>query len=420
MSDSVPQLESIRHSGFKGLETRYPWGVIGFAATLILGLPALYLTLRELTPRVTIEVLSVANVFDVYRPLPELTIVFKGENIQEKGKNIRIVTLSLSNLGEKNVVQGDYDQNQPFGFTIPRTQIVGEPRIIRADSAYLEKHLMPRVVAQDTIEFSKVILEKANAAIFELVILQDKDAPLVITPIGKISGQRDILVVDRTDDGKIGFWQNLLHGGIAINIIRFILAALLFIALVIAIVAVVSSIHDWKSSRRRKRAENYLRTFTRDLAPDPETQKKLSAVIAATKLGPTGLKEVLEILGTPEGIQKIKSGRDELKAREESLKLVLQRQSKTAMKPTVYYEKLKFQSLAKLYDWLIVEEALGPVANPTTVTLLGAVLERSKECVPPKNADWSIISDDQSRLHGGFGEQVFYSEVEEQIEDKTA
>ncbi len=48
-----------------GLERRYAWGLIGFVVGTVIGLAGLYVSLRELRPKLIYEILTDSNVLDV-------------------------------------------------------------------------------------------------------------------------------------------------------------------------------------------------------------------------------------------------------------------------------------------------------------------------------------------------------------------
>lgn len=257
-----------RESPLKRIEKKLPWGLMGVIATLVVGLPAIYLAVREPTPCATIEILSISNVFDVYRPLPELTVFFRGKDIQKSGQNIRVVTLAITNTGSKNIVQGDYDQDLKFGFTFPNGLIVGAPRLLHADSKYLKDNLLVGPLNDSGVELKKVILEKGQSATFELLVLQDRDTSLVVLPLGKISGQRAIWVRDMREAGKPTGLELVFQGGFSVNLLRFIFMSLLFCILIV--VAIWGSFLEGKLDERsnRKRVSEYLAPVLDSAAPE--------------------------------------------------------------------------------------------------------------------------------------------------------
>jgi hypothetical protein len=68
-------------SWIKRTEHQVPWGWLsGLIGASALSL-ALYTTYHEKKPDVAFEVVSEANVLDVHTPLPDLTVLFRGQDI---------------------------------------------------------------------------------------------------------------------------------------------------------------------------------------------------------------------------------------------------------------------------------------------------------------------------------------------------
>jgi hypothetical protein len=243
------------------LEKVLPWSIVGVVASIVLGLPALYFALHIRAPQVTFTIESIAHVFDLHRPLPELIVLFKGDNIQDQGKNLQIVTVTLRNNGEQNVLQGDYDQLQPFGLHFPNARIIGSPRVIHADSDYLTKNLMPRTTAENTVELNKVILERDRSATIEIVILHEQASVPILEPFGKVAGQDHIILVDRRSAGEPSFWRTVFVGGLLTNIVRFFCSVIILVVFITLLLGTDKWISGARIRRSSRRARKYLAPF---------------------------------------------------------------------------------------------------------------------------------------------------------------
>lgn len=296
---SVDKKDSESKKWWTPLEKGLPWGIVG----AVLGLGGLYVSIRDLAPSATLEILSVSNVFDVHRPLPDLTVAFKGEDVQKSGRGVRVVTLSLANLGDKNIVQGDYDQEQPFGFSIPGAQIVGQPRVVRADSEYLATNLRPKAVSDTTIEFSKVILEKGQSAVFEFVVLQERTAELAINPSGKIAGQRNLHVRRKDLNIEPPMWRRIFDGGFLVNLWR-LAVAIVFLALALIVAVKISDLSD---KRKKRRARRVALAYIEPILPkdDPGSREAFTSLLALLDGNPARLKDLAAKLEAPGAVGEI-------------------------------------------------------------------------------------------------------------------
>jgi hypothetical protein len=276
------------------LEKSLPWSIIGLIATIILGIPAIWLTVRVRSPNIEVSIMQIANVFDIHRPLSDLTILFKGDDIQDKKQNLQIVTLTIENNGEEDVLQGGYDLSQPIGIQFQNAQIVGEPRIFETNSKYLAENLQPRESSANTIEFKKVIFERGKSVTIEVLILHDQSKVPAITTFGKIAGQEYIGVHDLRDSDKPTFWRTLGNGGILINATRFIISILVFIFGIVALIQISEMLSRVKVKRNAKRARKYLYPVLRNY--DLKTQNSLLQILETIDPTSNGLSECIRII----------------------------------------------------------------------------------------------------------------------------
>ena len=94
------------------------WLVILAIAGLGVGIPALvltYLALKQPEPGVLIETISDTNVLDLRRPLQDLSINFRGQDVQEQNLNLKIITINVLNNGEVDILINHYDYEDDWG-----------------------------------------------------------------------------------------------------------------------------------------------------------------------------------------------------------------------------------------------------------------------------------------------------------------
>lgn len=129
---------------------------LALLATVLFGLLGvaigLYSLLHEKKPEISFEIISEANVFDVRKPLQDLTISFQNEDIQQKNLNLRILTVRIENKGEMDILQSHFDQNIAWGFQVTEGEIIDEVRLIDSNSEYLQSNLGPRIANRNSVE----------------------------------------------------------------------------------------------------------------------------------------------------------------------------------------------------------------------------------------------------------------------------
>jgi hypothetical protein len=203
------------------------------------------------------DIAAESNVLDVKHPIPDLSILFEGRDIEEERSNLKILTIRVINDGESNIHENDFDSRIPFGLQIDDGVVV-RAQIVGANSTYLTDNLRPQVQAPNRILFEKVIFDRGKFVSLEILILHKKAARPRITPLGKIAGLDQISVTDSfSDHQQETFLQQVFRGAVAIQIARTIAYALIALGTVIAVgfsIAGISSTYsNWKKHQRRRK-----------------------------------------------------------------------------------------------------------------------------------------------------------------------
>ena len=88
-------------------------------ASLGIGVLSVFLTvlaLREPEPAVVFETISETNVFDLRRSLEDLSVIFRGQDVQQQNLNLRILTLNIKNSGDVDILTSYFDQEDNRAF----------------------------------------------------------------------------------------------------------------------------------------------------------------------------------------------------------------------------------------------------------------------------------------------------------------
>jgi len=274
----------------KKLENRGYLGVIGVLLTIVFGIMGLYTYFHERKPNVQVEVVGESNVLDLHKPLENLTVYFDNEDIQKKNLNLRIITIQISNNGEMDILQSQFDQQMKWGIKISSGKIINDARIVSENSDYLKNSLSPKVIGNNVVEFEKVIFEKGKYFTFEILILHSKDTLPTITTIGKIAGI-DKIPVEKTWETKMSpsFLKTFFHGGFLMNLLRLIAAAIIWVILIIAIVSSSETLGNRKDRFKQKKRKKEIEVLFGKESQDEKTQFIIDTY---TNNGLSGLKEL--------------------------------------------------------------------------------------------------------------------------------
>lgn len=282
------------------LENRGYWGVIGVLLTIVFGIMGLYTYFHERKPNVQVEVVGESNVLDLHKPLENLTVYFDNEDIQKKNLNLRIITIQISNNGEMDILQSQFDQQMKWGIKISSGKIINDARIVSTNTDYLKSSLSPKVIGDNVIEFEKIIFEKGKYFTLEILVLHDKDTLPEITTIGKIAGI-DKILVEKTWETKMrpSFLKTFFQGGFVINFLRSIAAAIVWIILIIAIVISSETLGNRKDRFKLKKRKKEIEVLFGKESQDEKSQFIIDTYI---NRGLFGLKETDKFLKDDKGL----------------------------------------------------------------------------------------------------------------------
>src|SRR6266571_3559485 len=159
--------------------------------SLVIGLIALYYTVRRTRTNLVVDVTSELNVMDVRTPLKDLSILFQGQDIQKQNANLRILGVRLVNEGDTNILENFFDSRIPWGLMIDGGRLI-EARVTGSNAQYLSDNLHPRVTGNNEVDFDKLIFDRGKYVALELLVLHDKNIEPQIRPQGKIAGMDSI------------------------------------------------------------------------------------------------------------------------------------------------------------------------------------------------------------------------------------
>jgi hypothetical protein len=185
-------------------------GFIGITLTIAFGVLATYFALYTPQPEITYTILSDSNVVNLDKPIEDLKILIKNEDIQMKNMNLKIYTLRISNSGAKDILETHYASSENWGIKISDGKII-ESRLIESNSDYIKRNLNPEILNDKTNIFNKVFFDKHDYFILELLILHPKDVNIDLLPFGKISGITKNQSFKKLEETGGGILKNILN-----------------------------------------------------------------------------------------------------------------------------------------------------------------------------------------------------------------
>ena len=146
-------------------------------------------------PGITFEIVSEADVLDLYRPVDDLDIEFQGKDLQEQNLNLRIITLNVQNSGGTHIRINDYDDND-WGIQFQDSDVI-EARRIEASAEYLASDLSLTPSRPGFVGLPKTIFDQGDSYTIEVLLLHPERLEPILRPIGKIAGVEGVQIKDR-------------------------------------------------------------------------------------------------------------------------------------------------------------------------------------------------------------------------------
>ena len=275
--------------------------VVSAAATLlslvvgVFGLVYAYVLQNPAESEITFEIIGDTNVLDVRKPLQDLDILFRGQDVRDQNLNLRTITTNVVNSGGVNILHTHFDPVDKWGIRFENGEVV-EARLTGASSEYLNSNVTLQRVDLNTVVFPNITFDSGDSFAIEVLLLHPKNVSPSISTVGKIAGIKEIEVLPRTlIDEEIGIIQELFPGSFLIQYARmfiYFLGFSLFFVATTYIMIQVRTFSDGRNVRRRK--ERILRTLAIRNSASDDMQDFLVAHYAYR--GENGLKHLRELI----------------------------------------------------------------------------------------------------------------------------
>lgn len=306
-----------RLSGISG------WSAFTFLVGLGLALYALYFQIYGATPHITYSLTGGSDVLDVRRPVEDMAITYRGENIQVTNRNLRIMSVRVLNDGRKDILPADFDSGV-WGIRVRDCEVVAA-RLVDSNSAFLTQKLQPilrdwtalqpgssspslrasreaalaadigsPLPSRDIVPLKKVIFDREKYFVVELLVIYSKGRLPTLQPVGKVAGI-DRLFVNDARRGKPGFGTEALSGGFAVQAVRaLVYTAVVLILLLAALLVGLGASEMWRRAARRRRERQVKGLELRSILEGPLNAYLVDRYIAEGLSSLRGLRSLLD------------------------------------------------------------------------------------------------------------------------------
>ena len=174
-------------------------------------------------PSLTFELLANAKVVDVLEDSEKLQILYDGQDLQESGRTLSVVTYRVVNDGSAAIREGDYSEADPIGLVVSGGVVPEKPKVIEASEDRLKAIAIKVENAKDNLRVAlpSVLLNPEDYFVFKVLVLQRSPE---ITPsidiVGTIADVRIRTIVSNEPQEKGSIWADALSGGLWVQLLR--------------------------------------------------------------------------------------------------------------------------------------------------------------------------------------------------------
>ena len=180
---------------------QYPFwfGVVGVISLSLSLLNFLY------KPKTNLEfkIEKFSNLLDIRDDGIELKVVFKDSiEMLAENKNISIYEIEINNKGNKDIRINDFDSNINFGIELDNGEILKRVELISSSDFNYFSDIVDQVYS-NKILVKKKIIDAENYFAIKFYVLHNSEETPNINALGKISGQKNISVLDTSKSNNL-------------------------------------------------------------------------------------------------------------------------------------------------------------------------------------------------------------------------
>lgn len=162
----------------------------------------------EKRPEITIRTDSLSRVFDLYKPVGNLKILYADQDLRSSRKQLWTMNITVTNSSEADIRKVDFDEAVPFGLSFSNAQIVDVPTLSASDQ-YLQEHLRMKVNGNQII-LSPTMLDSQDSFGISLLLLSSDTSTPTVNGLGKIAGLKQFKMESFDTKASNKSWWKML------------------------------------------------------------------------------------------------------------------------------------------------------------------------------------------------------------------
>ena len=216
-------------------------GVLAFATlfSLVFGI---FTWVYEKKPNLAISLVNSFNVLEVKKDLADLVVLYKNEDLEKTGKQIKTLAFDFQNTGNDDILQNMFDQTTDWGLVINNCELISAS-VSYTSNDYLMKTLYP-VISGNRLIINKIILEKNQHFTIEVMLITSKNVINTPSFYGKIAGINcdKIIINENKTNSSQSFFNQLFQGNVLVHFVRLVLYVVIFIIIFFIVVFIIAGL----------------------------------------------------------------------------------------------------------------------------------------------------------------------------------
>lgn len=199
----------------------------------------IFQTYHVKNPRLQYEIVSQVELFNKTDDLSKITLLLDTIDVLKENQNIAYYVIKVQNVGNQHLRAGDYDDGA-FGITVNDGIIIQEINLVDASTQHISdryKELQPSF-STSFVNIPRISLDRNDWYSISIAVIHNDVVSPTLVPVGKIIGQKEIIVTTpSTDSEHLSFSEKLFKGGIWVNLARAIIFLIIWMVIVMIIVS---------------------------------------------------------------------------------------------------------------------------------------------------------------------------------------
>lgn len=192
-------------------------------------------------PNLTFTVIKEISLLNNKANIPSIHISLDSIDISETNSNLSIYTIKVENEGKQHITKDMYDGN--IQLRLNRGEYISLPSITYVSSEHIKPHFEDITLISEkcSLRIPCIPMDKNDVYLFDVILRHPIDTLPTFSVRGKITGQKEISVVQEIKDHP-SFWKTAFGGGFLVNIARTAGYFILGLAILISIIMLVDKI----------------------------------------------------------------------------------------------------------------------------------------------------------------------------------